>query len=233
MRTIDDLVRDYPSFTFGAGPKFKDGTWSALGSGLRLSQDYWRYLHPRYSESPKLRARAESQAPRLAVRLARLPILRGQVGLRALTASFRTLDRAIPPSDDVMSLLEARRPDLLLVTPFVGTSGRSRSTTCALLGGSEFRAGCASGAGIHPTTKGMIHEIPDRVIVWNEAQRQEAREIHGVPPDRVSVTGAQAYDHSFVARPSLSREGFCRRVGLPPTPILLYIFLLVSLHYAP
>jgi hypothetical protein len=223
VRTIDGLVRDYPSFTFGAGPKFKDGTWSALGSGLRLSQDYWRYLHPRFRESPKLRARAESQAPRLAVRLASLPGLRGQAGLRALTATFRTLDRTIPPSSDVMALLETRRPDLLLVTPllYFGSQQVDYVRAARRLG---IPSGLCVGSWDHLTTKGMIHEIPDRVIVWNEAQRQEAGEIHGVPPDRVVVTGAQSYDHWFLAQPSMSREEFCRRIGLSPErPILLYL----------
>ena len=49
----------------------------------------------------------------------------------------------------------------------------------------------------HLTTKGLIHEVPDRVLVWNEAQKQEAIALHGVPAERVLVTGAQAYDHWF------------------------------------
>ena len=33
----------------------------------------------------------------------------------------------------------------------------------------------------HLTTKGLIHERPDRMIVWNEAQRVEAAELHRDP----------------------------------------------------
>src|SRR5262249_32613906 len=76
----------------------------------------------------------------------------------------------------------------------------------------------------HLTTKGLIHEIPDRVLVWNEAQKREAIELHGVPADQVVVTGSQAYDHWFSTKPALDRDAFCRQVGLDPTrPMLLYL----------
>jgi hypothetical protein len=62
------------------------------------------------------------------------------------------------------------------------------------------------------------------VLVWNEAQKQEAVALHGVPAERVLVTGAQAYDHWFATKPSLDRDGFCRQVGLDSArPILLYL----------
>ena len=76
----------------------------------------------------------------------------------------------------------------------------------------------------HLTTKGLIHEVPDRVLVWNDAQKQEAIALHDVPAERVGVTGAQAYDHWFAARPSLDRAAFCTKVGLgSQRPFLLYL----------
>src|ERR1043166_1400557 len=52
------------------------------------------------------------------------------------------------------------------------------------------------------------HE-PDAVLVWNEVQKTEAIEMHGVPADRVLVTGAQCYDQWWNRAPSRSREAFC------------------------
>jgi hypothetical protein len=73
------------------------------------------------------------------------------------------------------------------------------------------------------TSKGLIRVLPDHVIVWNEAQAHEATTLHGVPPDRITVTGAQTFDRWFAMRPSRSREEFCRTVGLDPgRPYLLY-----------
>jgi hypothetical protein len=76
----------------------------------------------------------------------------------------------------------------------------------------------------HLTTKGLVHAVPNRVTVWNDVQRREAQELHGIGPEQVTVTGAQAYDHWFVSKPSLSREAFCLQVGLPADrPLLLYL----------
>ena len=48
--------------------------------------------------------------------------------------------------------------------------------------------------------------------------------MHGVPPERVVVTGAHCYDQWFGRQPSRSRERFCARVGLrPDRPFVLYL----------
>jgi hypothetical protein len=62
------------------------------------------------------------------------------------------------------------------------------------------------------------------MLVWNEVQKNEAVEMHGIRSDSVSVTGAQCYDQWFERRPDRSREEFCRAVGLDPSrPIVLYV----------
>jgi hypothetical protein len=228
-RMIERFQAEYPDRIAAVqAPKLKDAAlgntpWQPLGSALRLSQDYWRYLHPRYAGSPKLTARAKSQAPPIASTLAGLPGLGSQAGLRAMRAVVSAVERSLPVPADVVSLLETERPDLLLVTPllYFGTQQVDYVRAARQLG---IRTVLGVGSWDHLTTKGLIHEIPDRVIVWNEAQREEARDIHGVPPERVTVTGAQAYDHWFAARPSTTRTGFCARAGLDAArPYLLYL----------
>ena len=54
------------------------------------------------------------------------------------------------------------------------------------------------------------------MLVWNERQRVEAEELHGIPADRVVATGAQQFDEWFERRPSGTREEFLARVGLDP-----------------
>jgi len=74
------------------------------------------------------------------------------------------------------------------------------------------------------TNKGGIREELDLVAVWNEAQRREAVELHGVPPERVVATGANPYDHWFEWEPTRSREEFCASVGLPgDRPFVLHV----------
>jgi hypothetical protein len=47
-------------------------------------------------------------------------------------------------------------------------------------------------------------------------------DIHGVPAEKVAVTGAQPFDPWFGRAPSASREEFCTRVGVhPDRPLVL------------
>jgi hypothetical protein len=61
------------------------------------------------------------------------------------------------------------------------------------------------------------------MLVWNEVQRREAIDLHGVPPHKVVVTGAQLYDEWFSRKPSRDRRAFCEVVGIDPLrPFILY-----------
>ena len=71
------------------------------------------------------------------------------------------------------------------------------------------------------TGKGLIRVVPDRVLVWNNVQAEEAVAMHGIPRDRVVATGAPKFDEWFERRPSSSREELAR-VGLAPGPYVLY-----------
>jgi hypothetical protein len=224
IRTLELLERDYPERIRHSYAKLhKDSTWLPLGTQLRLTLDYWRYLHPRYDESPSLRARGASQAPSLASSLAAAPLLGSPIVRPLMGHVVRGLERAIPPNDAVAAFLRKEEPDLLLVTPllYFGSQQVEYVRAARALG---IPSVLGVGSWDHLTTKGLIHEQPDRVIVWNEAQRVEAGELHGIPRDRVTVTGAQAYDHWFSAKPTLSRADFCAKVGVPSDrPLLLYL----------
>ena len=74
------------------------------------------------------------------------------------------------------------------------------------------------------TNKGLMHARPDRVVVWNEAQRSEALDLHGAEPRSIVATGAWPYEHWPGWRASGSRADFCRRLGLPDErAMILYV----------
>jgi hypothetical protein len=76
----------------------------------------------------------------------------------------------------------------------------------------------------HLSSKSLIRRVPDRIFVWNETQRREAVELHGVPAASVAVTGAQCFDQWFGRQPATDRDGFCRRYRLDPSkPLLLWV----------
>jgi hypothetical protein len=194
-----------------------------ISTAIRETLNYWRYLAPAFHGAASLRARARKQAPVLAARLTDLPVAGSRAGVAALSAWLRVLERALPVRPEVHSVFERWKPDLLLVTPLLYFGSRQVDYVRAAQ-----RAGVPSVLGVgswdHLTTKGLIHELPDRIVVWNELQRTEAAELHGARPEQVAVTGAQAYDHWFATRPSTASDAFCVRVGLPvDRPYLLYL----------
>lgn len=76
------------------------------------------------------------------------------------------------------------------------------------------------------TTKGLIHVQPDVLLAWNEAQRQEAVTIHGVPFDRTVVTGSPFFDKWFDRGLGAGgdRESHLSRIGLEAgAPLVLYL----------
>jgi hypothetical protein len=223
QKMADILAADHPSITFDLLPSSRHRLWYALATGVRAALDYWRYLDPRWNDAPKLRGRAADQAPRFAIVLAGLPFLRTRAGLALLRRLFRAVERVLPPPDEVAEVFRRIQPDLLFLTPLLYfRSHQVDHVRCARQLGIKTVLGV--GSWDHLTTKGLIHDVPDRVLVWNYEQKQEAVDLHAVPPDHVIVTGAQAYDHWFGIEPRLDREGFCRQVGLDPVrPLLLYL----------
>jgi len=75
------------------------------------------------------------------------------------------------------------------------------------------------------TTKGIFHAIPDKLLVWNESQKQEAIEIHGIPHDNIEIIGSPFFDKWFCGETRLeNRVEFCKSVGLNPwKPYCLYL----------
>jgi hypothetical protein len=220
---VKSLKAEHPAIEYEFVPSSRHRLWYALGTGVRAALDYWRYLDARWDQSPKLRRRAAEQAPAFAVALAKAPIVGSRAGLAVLRRIFRAIDRVQPAPAEVLDVFRRIQPDLMLLTPLL----YFRSHQVDHIRGAR-QLGIKSILGVgswdHLTTKGLIHDVPDRVLVWNEAQKVEAVELHGIPAERVLVTGAQAYDHWFATQPSVDREGFCRQVQLDPGhPVLLYL----------
>ena len=223
-RTVEGLVRDHPSSIFHSrGPSPRGRSWNAFGTGVRRSLDYWRYVNPRYDDAPDLKARAATQSVKGAVAISELPMLGGSFSMRCLMSVGRAVERAVPPAKEVVRFLGTERPDVVLITPllYFGSSQVDYVRAARLL---RIPSVLCVGSWDHLTTKGLIHDIPDRVTVWNEVQAAEANQLHDVPAGRVVVTGAQAYDRWFVGTPHTTRDEFCGQLGFDPSRnILLYV----------
>ncbi len=208
---------------------------------LRTLRDYLHYLEPPFDASPKLRARAlrklvkamsdgtrrhlVAHCPHCQTALVDEDITRTFAGDAAsrLGSLLSLVEGAIPSDRRIEALLRAERPDVMIVTPLVRVGSHQTEYV---------KSAKAIGVPVvfpvfswdNLSTKGLMHEIPDWVLVWNDWQRSEAVEIHHVPADRVVVTGAPRFDRFFAMQPKVGRDRFCRKRGFDPRqPILTYL----------
>jgi hypothetical protein len=73
------------------------------------------------------------------------------------------------------------------------------------------------------TTSGFFSVDVDRITVWNEIMKEQAVSIHGLTPERVSVTGAPQHDLFARDRGFKDRDTFLDDMGLDPTrPVIVY-----------
>jgi FkbM family methyltransferase len=222
LHIAQQLADRYPAFSYGDAPLRVDG-WGLLGRELRLARDYLRYLRPEYRDAPKLRARATREAPPWALRRTKRGLLATTPGRAVLSSWLRAMDAAIPPNPAIDAFIRHVRPDVLVVTPLI-EPGSPQVEYVRSARGLGVPAALAVASWDNLTNKGLIHAPVDLVTVWNEPMKDEAVRFHGVPAERVAVTGAAAFDHWFDWRPSTTREAFCDRVGLrKDRPYLLYL----------
>jgi hypothetical protein len=228
-RLAEELAGRHEGITFGLAPqRRRRDPWRVVAGLARSFADLARYSDPRFANAPKLRARV---ADEVAQRLRGGPVARRLVALvaaqrpavaRRLIRALAVVERLVPPSRRINAWLRSLAPDAVLVSPLIDFG----STQVDYLK-SAARIGVPSGVCVaswdNLTGKGLIRVVPDRVFVWNEAQRREAAELHGVPAGRVVATGAPKFDEWFERRPVTSAAAFRAKVGLPDRPYVLYL----------
>ncbi len=219
---VDQLAAEHPGVTWDLLPSLDDEPWFDAARRMRVSLDYVRALEPRYPD--KLRIRAEARTARIVRWASRTPLIGRPATLAALTA----FERMMPASDRMVEYLRKQSPDVVVLTALTF----SRSQQIDVLKAARtlnLPVAAAILSWDHLSSKALVHIFPDMVLVWNDVQKQEAVEMHGLPADRVVSTGAQCYDQWFTRTPERSREAFCRAVGLrPDRPFALWVHSALS-----
>jgi hypothetical protein len=221
---VDALMREHPSITAGEAPGREADEWLPLATKLRLAVDYLRYVHPMYDGTPKLRARAAERSPAFAVTFGDSALARSALARRMVTAVLRGAERALPPSTRIEQFLKDQQPDVMLITPLVGVIETPQPDYVRAARRLGIPTALCVWSWDHLSSKALIRDLPDRVLVWNDVQRDEAVRLHHVPRERVVTTGAQCFDQWFGRQPSRSRAQFLAEAGLPPDrPFVLYV----------
>ena len=190
---------------------------------LRLARDYLRYLNPVYSRTPRLRERAKERTPRGFLAILRIPWFCHEYGRRLLEGVLNACEQALERPKKVMLFLRQQKPDVVVLTPLIGLGS---SELEYFLGAKSLglRTIFSVWSWDNLSSKAILRAQPDTVTVWNEVQRREAIELHGVPVDRVVITGAQCFDRWFEQSTNRDRIKFCEHTRLPSTrPYILYV----------
>lgn len=221
---VERLAARHRNVTFGAVPGREADEATFVAGKIRLAHDYLRFLDPPYDRTPALRRRAEARTPAGIIRFAGLPAFGGRYSRRLLRRTLAALDRAVPGSPAIERFLDEQRPDLVVITPLVGVVASSQIDLLRSAQARRLPTAVCVWSWDHLSSKAIIRDLPDRLLVWNETQRNEAIQMHGVPADRIVVSGAQCFDRWFDRPPFRSRAAFCRHVGLPDDrPYVLWV----------
>jgi hypothetical protein len=209
-------------FTWSLTHTLQYDAWRHYAMRTRRANDALRFFSPPFRDSGYLFTRAEHRAPPWFRALAGRRFMRSARVRRALHGIFDAIEGAIPSSKDLERELAAHEPDVFVLCPHL-MPGMRHSDYVKATRALGIRSVLCVASWDNLSSKQQIHELPDRVVVWNETQVGEAMELHGVPRERLLVTGAQSFDLWFSWKPR-PREEFCARVGLDPArPYLLYV----------
>jgi len=223
VEMVERLAERCPGITYGWTPPRVDPDMLAFATDVRLTQDYQRYTDRRYDEGVRLRERSRDRTPAAGVRLVDTAGALGTSSGGLLRSVLGAVEDAIPVPSAYTTFLRETSPDVVLFTPLIdlGSPQLDLLKAARRLG---LRTALCVGSWDHLSSKALIRIRPDLVTVWNQVQKREAIDMHGLPDGLVAVTGAQCYDQWFDRRPARGRADACRRVGLPPDrPYLLYV----------
>ena len=210
LRAYADRVR-----VLGVVPQH-EGVWGGIAYGLRGVMDFVRYFHPRFAGATKLRARMKRKVLPTAYRwLDVVPRLSAD-RVRSLERALMAAERAIPVCRPIVDLLREQAPDVVLVSPLIDAASEGVDWIKAARASGIRSAACIA-SWDNLTNKGLMRIEPDLVVVWNEAQKQEAHDYHYIPADKIVATGAQLFDRWFERQVTRDRTAFCARVGLVDT----------------
>ncbi len=189
-----------------ACPARRVDAWENLAPSLRQLRDYLRFADERYAAKDKLEARSRDHTPEWwPAFIERRPWVRRH--WRAVARALAVAERAIPTDPLFDLFIRYEKPDLVLVTPLVDYGSYQTDYVK-----SAHRLGIpvvfAPFSWDNLTNRGLIRVEPDRILAWNDIQKREAIDLHGMSPERVVVTGAARFDDFFAMTPSASREEF-------------------------
>ena len=198
---------------------------------LRSLRDYVRYHEPPCERQAGYRARALERFLQVVSGDTRSFDAADRTWFAGLTPveverirrSFQAIEDLVPSDPIYERFIQSETPDAVLVTPLI-TFASPLVDLVKAARKLSIPVGFPVFSWDNLSTKGVVHVAPDRLFVWNDVQRREAVELHGIDSATIVVTGAPRFDEFFDGRPSESRDALCARLGFDPSrPIVTYL----------
>jgi hypothetical protein len=220
---LDSCVENIPNLTTDFTIRREDG-WRRSLFAKRELLSYSSYLNRADQSEYYLKRWEKFLNATIQGMMRRSKLARSLAGSRLAQVGLRTYERMVPPDKDITRWLKANRPDVVVATPMnMRFCEEVEYVKAARALGIPTVVPVYSWDNL--TTKGLFQVVPDVVLAWNQAQFEEATQIHEVPPEQVVITGAPRFDEWFTAdRLGLEREVFFKQAGLDPKkPYVLYL----------
>jgi hypothetical protein len=190
---------------------------------VRAARDFARYSAPPLETAYANRARAFERLLRTVIGKARSletdaeppQISLCEADCAAIDTLFRDLEDLIPPDEGICRFVREQKLDLVVCVSRVNIAARQTEVVKAAKS-----LGIPTGIIVYSwdnlSSKGLIHEHPDRLFVWNDVQAREAEQLHDIAADTIVVTGAVRFDPVFDTSPSADRATLLGELGLDP-----------------
>jgi hypothetical protein len=199
-----------------------DGSEKTIGM-TRTARDFARYQSPPFRSAHANRQRAFERVLRSVVGKQRSLAFEGEPPSFELGEDewlllddlFASLERVVPPDEGTVRFIRDQRLDVVVCFTRVNIAARDTEIVKAAR-----HLGVPAGVVVYSwdnlSSKGLLHEHPDRLFVWNGVQAKEAELLHRIDPARIVVTGAVRFDSVFERSPSAERSELLRELGLDP-----------------
>jgi hypothetical protein len=189
---------------------------------LRAARDFTRYAKPELRPAHANRQRAFERMLRSVIGKERslslvheppsLDVLEEDDRL-ALDRFFADLESLVPADAGLARFIQEHRLQAVISVSRVNIAAREVEIVKAAKS-----VGVPVGVVVYSwdnlSSKGLLHEQPDTVFVWNEVQAAEAERLHGIPASKIAITGAPRFDPFFKASPSATRAELLAELGL-------------------
>jgi hypothetical protein len=138
----------------------------------------------------------------------------------ALSVALAQIEGLLPPAVDLEEAIRGLGVDEIFLVSRCVRYGPERDVI-KVARGLEIPSAMLVFSWDNLSSKAVLNEHPDRLLVWNEVQAREAVELHGLARERVRVVGAANFDRFFTEVEVERRQASTRENGSPAT--ILYL----------